>query len=118
MSMSTHVMGFIPPDEKFKKMLEAYHACEAAGVAIPSDVEKFFNDEMPDEAGVRISLDYDKKYKDAVKECRQRRYAMGYEVDQPSCQTDIRSSVHEGAQLGRIRPVSAWTVAGRILGPG
>ena len=89
MGMSTHVVGFIPPDEKFKKMLKAYRACEAAGVAIPSDVEKFFNEETPDEAGVRISLTYNKKYKDAVKEYNDGD-AMGYEVDLTKLPKDIK----------------------------
>lgn len=32
MSMSLNVMGFKPPDEKWKQMKAAYEACCAAGV--------------------------------------------------------------------------------------
>lgn len=56
MGMSTHVIGFKPPDEKFHKMLAAYRACEEAGVPIPKSVSDFFKGESPDEAGVRVDL--------------------------------------------------------------
>jgi len=79
MSRSTHIRGFIPPDEKFTKMLEAYHACEAAGVAIPPDVEKFFDGRTPDEAGVEIDLS-GRKYDAAVKEFHAE-MQEGFEID-------------------------------------
>ena len=82
MSMSTSVIGFIPPDDKFKKMLKAYRACEEAGIAIPADVEKFFDGEPPDNAGVQVHLSYGTKGKDAVKEYRDNdANAEGYEID-------------------------------------
>ncbi len=56
MSMSTSVVGFVPPDKKFKKMLAVYEACELAGVEIPKEVDTFFNGEIPDPSGVVISL--------------------------------------------------------------
>jgi hypothetical protein len=89
MGMSTHVEGFIPPDAKFKKMLEAYRACEKAGVEIPAEVDKFFNGEPPDEAGVKISMSYDKKYKDAVYEYHDEN-SQGYEIDLRKLPADIK----------------------------
>lgn len=89
MSMGTHVEGFIPPDAKFQKMLRAYRACEEAGIPIPPDVWKFFNEESPDEAGVRIDLSYDKKYKDAVYEF-QNDACQGYEIQLDKLPKDIK----------------------------
>lgn len=54
--MGIHVIGIKPPDEKWKKMAYAYRACEAAGVPIPSEIEKFFEGAPPDPAGVAVSL--------------------------------------------------------------
>lgn len=55
MGMSTHVVAFKPPDEKWQAMKAVYDACNAAGVDPPSDVIAFFNDSEPDESGVEIS---------------------------------------------------------------
>ena len=97
MSMSTSVIGFKPPDAKFRKMLEAYQACENAGVPIPEEIDKFFNYEPPDETGVKVDLDDDKKYKDAVYEygddC-----AQGYEINLEKLPKDIKI----------IRVVNSW----------
>jgi len=54
--MSTTVVGIKPPDATFQKMFDAYKACEEAGVEIPKAVDKFFNGEIPDPAGVVVSL--------------------------------------------------------------
>jgi hypothetical protein len=54
MSMHTYVVGFKPPDEKWRKMKEAWDACREAGVPLPHEIEKFFNYESPDENGVMI----------------------------------------------------------------
>lgn len=56
MSMSTHVIGFAAPDEQWRKMKVIYDACSSAGVSIPDEVEKFFDGEEPDEAGVEVRL--------------------------------------------------------------
>ena len=56
MSMSTHVVGFVPPDDKWRQMKQVWDACERAGVECPPDVYKFFNDEPPDECGHEVSL--------------------------------------------------------------
>lgn len=57
MSMSTHVIGFHPPDEKWQKMKIIWDACVNADVSIPKEVMEFFGDEDPDDAGVEVDLD-------------------------------------------------------------
>ncbi len=52
MSMSTHIVGFRPPNEKWKQMKAVYDACVKAEIDAPSEVRKFFNDEPPDPEGV------------------------------------------------------------------
>ena len=56
MSMSTHVMGFHPPDEKWKRMKTIWNACVIADVPVPEEVMEFFGDKDPDDAGVEIGL--------------------------------------------------------------
>lgn len=60
MGMRTSIDGFVPPNEKFKKMLTIYEACESAGVKIPKEVETFFNGQLPDSKGIVIHLPADK----------------------------------------------------------
>lgn len=57
MSMSTHVVGFRPPDEKWRKMKAVYDSCQSAGIDIPDEVDEYFNGETPDEAGVEVEID-------------------------------------------------------------
>jgi hypothetical protein len=56
MSMSTHVIGFRPPDEKWKKMKSVWDSCEKAGIDPPKEVTEFFNDCEPDPAGVEVEI--------------------------------------------------------------
>jgi len=56
MSMSTHVIGFRPADEEWQKMRAAWEACKSAGVEPPREVDRFFNGEPPDPAGVEVPL--------------------------------------------------------------
>jgi hypothetical protein len=56
MSMSTHVTGFTPPDDRWTAMKAIWDACLAAGVLVPDEVETFFGDQDPDPAGVEIAL--------------------------------------------------------------
>lgn len=56
MSMSTHVVGFRPPDEKWQQMKKVWDACKAAGITIPREVIEFFNDCDPDPAGVEVGI--------------------------------------------------------------
>ena len=57
MGMSTYVLGFRPPDEKWRLMADIWNKCEAANVTPPKEVEDFFNDEPPDTAGVLVDID-------------------------------------------------------------
>lgn len=54
MGMSMHVVGFKPPDEKWKQMKAVHDACTKAGLDVPREVERFFNDGPPDENGVEV----------------------------------------------------------------
>lgn len=54
MGMSTYVQGFKPADAKWKRMKAVYDACEEAKVAVPDEVDDFFNGEPPDPAGVEV----------------------------------------------------------------
>ena len=54
MGMSMSVTAFKPANDKWRKMKAIWDSCEEAGIPIPREVEKYFNDEDPDEAGVKI----------------------------------------------------------------
>lgn len=56
MSMSTWVIGFVPPDDEWKKMADVWFACKAAGVEVPHAVEMFFDEGEPDPHGQEIQL--------------------------------------------------------------
>lgn len=55
MSMSTHIYGIKPPDEKWKKMKAIWNACLNAGIDVPDEVDDFFGEEEPNELGVVVS---------------------------------------------------------------
>lgn len=56
MSMSTEVIGFIPPDEKWEAMKKIWEACEDQGINPPSEVMDFFDGINPNPAGVEIEI--------------------------------------------------------------
>lgn len=56
MGMSTHVIGFRPPDERWRQMKAVWDTATLAGVEIPDEVVRFFGDEEPDPAGLEIEL--------------------------------------------------------------
>lgn len=60
MSMTTHIIGFVPPDNRWKEMKKVYDACLFAGIEAPEEVLEFFNDEPPDDLGIEIDLEDDK----------------------------------------------------------
>lgn len=75
MGMSTHVVGFRPVDETWKRHLAVWEACENAGVKIPAETEKFFGGEDPtNKPGVEVDI----KHAVAVfrEDCRE-----GFDVD-------------------------------------
>jgi hypothetical protein len=65
-------------------MKAAYDACQAAGVAAPSDVMEFFDHEPPDSLGVRIEIERQpctSKYRDDMRD--------GFEVDIKKLPPDV-----------------------------
>lgn len=54
--MNTRVIGFVPPDDKWRKMADVWFACEKAGVDVPHDVEMFFDEGAPDPHGQEVDL--------------------------------------------------------------
>lgn len=83
MGMSTHVVGFVPPDDKWKAMKAVYDACAAAGVPVPREVDKFFDGVAPDPAGVEIEL--------LVREWRDEYTSEGFELDVESIPPHVRT---------------------------
>jgi hypothetical protein len=57
MSESVHVVGFKPPDDKWKKMKAVWDACKKANIDVPDDVLSFFEYVEPDPLGVEIDLE-------------------------------------------------------------
>lgn len=57
MGMDVYAVGVKAPTEEYKKKVEAYQACEAAGLEIPSELEKYFNFQEPPEEGMEIDID-------------------------------------------------------------
>ncbi len=56
MSVTTHIIGFYPPDDEWQKMKQVYDAIIAAGLDIPEVVDDFFDGMAPDDAGVEVDL--------------------------------------------------------------
>lgn len=56
MGMSTHAVGFVPPDEQWEKMRQVYRACRDAGVNPPDEVTDFFGDSDPEGPGAEVDL--------------------------------------------------------------
>jgi hypothetical protein len=76
MSMSTHVVGFKAPDEKWRKMKSVWDTCRDAGVDPPDEVIQYFEGEAPDERGVEVDIE-------GMPCCREWKAEMedGYEVE-------------------------------------
>lgn len=79
MSMSTHVVGFVPPDDEWKAKKAAWDACKAAGVEPPTEIAKFFNWEKPDDHGREVTQS-DLEKLGAVKSWRTE-MSEGYEIE-------------------------------------
>jgi len=75
--MSTDVVGFVPPDDMWKKQKAIWDACVAADVEVPESTQAFFDWSKPDDNGVLIELvDNEKICKEWFDEGR-----SGYEID-------------------------------------
>ncbi len=57
MGMSSFVVGFRPPDEKWHQMKSIWESCEKAGITPPEEVLTFFEHVDPDDAGVEVELE-------------------------------------------------------------
>jgi hypothetical protein len=55
MGMSTHIMGFKAPDDRWRQMKAVWDACAAAHIDVPQEVFGYFEGENPDPAGVEVS---------------------------------------------------------------
>ena len=86
MGMSTHVIGFKPPDAKWKKMKEARDACEEAGIDIPDDIDDFFDGEPPDDNGVEIWLEKE----ECCSEWDDGDMRAGFEIDVDKLPKDVK----------------------------
>jgi hypothetical protein len=95
MGMSTHVVGFIPPDSKFDEMKKIWDLCSASDVEIPTEVGDFFNWETPDAAGVEIDIEAFVS-RDCGHECQD-----GWEID-----LNILSNSHP--HIKKIRFVNSY----------
>lgn len=85
MGMSTHVVGFKPPDDKFKKMKAAWDACRAAGIEPPEEVYDFFGGESPDANGVVVEIEKHaccSKWSEDMQD--------GYEIDVSKLPKDVK----------------------------
>lgn len=58
MSVSMYVEGIREPDDRWRQMKAVYDACISAGIGPPEEVQTFFNDEAPDDAGIKIPLSW------------------------------------------------------------
>lgn len=94
MGMSTHVVGFRPPDAHWKNMKAVWDACHAAKVDVPEAVEQFFAETEPDEAGVVVDLEKT----GATQKWSDGRGCEGFQVDV--------SKLPEGLKI--IRFYNAW----------
>lgn len=57
MGMSTHVVGYKPADETWKKMKAVWDSCRVAEVPVPKTVNDYFGGEYPGDApGMEISI--------------------------------------------------------------
>lgn len=59
--MSTHVVGFKDPDDRYLRLLAVWETCHAAGVRQPQEVLDFFGESAenrtgPDPTGVETSI--------------------------------------------------------------
>ena len=84
MSMSTCIVGFKPPDKKWKAMKAVWDACEQAKVDPPKVVEEFFNFYPPDDKGVEVEIQ-----KDPCCEEWRAEGSEGFEIDVKKLPQDV-----------------------------
>jgi hypothetical protein len=52
----SHVIGFVPPDDKWKQMKAVWDNCKALGIDPPTEVEGLFCGNEPSEHGMSIKI--------------------------------------------------------------
>ena len=90
MSMSTHVIGIVPVDAKFRKMWDLRETCIEAGVSLPKEVSEFFRgpdgyDKECDESGMHMEIEKLPCVKEHNAESEQ-----GYEIDIRELPEDVK----------------------------
>jgi len=82
MGMTTNIVAF-PPNDRWRRMQAIWEACEAAGVAVPDEVDIFFGGESPDPLGAEVDIDcaIEKWHDDS---------AEGYQIDIAKLPNDIQ----------------------------
>ena len=86
MGMSTHIVGFRPADEKWKKMKTIYDSCEAAEIDIPKEVDVFFGGESPEgKPGMEVEI----RDTPAVREWSDES-CSGYEIEVSKLPKDVK----------------------------
>lgn len=88
MGMNSYVLGFKPPDEKWKKMKAVWDTCKKAKVDPPKEVSDFFDDCAPDERGVVIDQTVLEE-QGSVKEWNDQDMCSGFEVDVTKLPKDV-----------------------------
>lgn len=76
MGMSTHVIGFRPPDKQYKEYQKIYEACTKAKISVPKEVSDFFDGYEPDDEGFEVDLEDE----ECVSEWNDE-YRSGFEID-------------------------------------
>ena len=83
MGMSTHVVGFKPADDKWKKMKAVWDACNDANTDVPRDVARFFDEQYPgDRPGMAVDI------REAITKWGDES-SSGYEVDVTKLPKDV-----------------------------
>lgn len=56
MSCSLTIVGYQPPDERYRQMAAVFDACAAADIEVPRAVLDFFGGRYPDHTGRQVDL--------------------------------------------------------------
>lgn len=86
MSASLSIKGVKPPTKEYLDKLNAYRACEAAGVPVPKEILDFFEDRNlngVDPNGIEVGLTWSgstSRHHASLKECSGER-GWGFDVD-------------------------------------
>jgi len=86
MSMSTHIVAIVAPNEEFNKKLKAYKACEDAGVQPPNELLRFFRYEEPNPDGTIIDIELFSFVKQYNEEGR-----SGFDIDVSKIDKNIKT---------------------------